>query len=272
MPNILHFGIGNFHRAHQAWYTQRANALGAEQWRITGVSLRSANIRDTLAPQAFAYTLTIKDAAGTEHLKIEVHDGILVGDEDQADIVAIIADAKTVVITVTVSEKGYHLDPTTGELDLTSPAIALELEVGKPTTTIGFIAYGLRARATAHGLPINIISCDNLPENGNKLQAAVQKFCANNGFALDGYLTTKVAFPNSMVDRIVPATTDALRTEVRASTGRDDAHPIATEAFSEWYLEEAVLHQSPDKRGVPLPVKMVSQLTQTWHSQVRSFC
>ena len=250
MPRILHFGVGNFHRAHQAWYTAQANRRSDQKWTITGVSLRSAGIRDRLAPRNFDYELVIKDAQGIECQTIDVIDNILVGAEDAEAIVRLIAEPETAVITLTVTEKGYHLDPASGALNLTDPAISGNLGSGEPKTIYGFLAEGLRRRSESGGAAIDIVSCDNLPENGSKLCGALSSYCAAAQVDLGDYLQHKVAFANTMVDRIVPATDDALREEVLALTGRQDAHPVSTEAFSEWYIEDVLHPPYPDWKSV----------------------
>lgn len=245
MPRILHFGIGNFHRAHQAWYTARANRLSAQDWRITGVSLRSQSIHDLLKSQGFRYTLAVKSFGGTEYEMISVHDDILVGGRDTDAIVAAIADPGTACVTVTITEKGYYLDPSTGELDLDDPQLHTELVNGEPQTIYGFLARGLHRRAEQGGPPINVISCDNLPANGRKLGRALKVYCAEKNIDIADFVSGKVVFANTMVDRIVPATTGTLRAEVLAETGRDDAHPVSTEAFSQWYVEDVLFEPLP---------------------------
>ncbi|MEO0402723.1 MAG: mannitol dehydrogenase family protein, partial [Pseudomonadota bacterium] len=208
MPRILHLGVGNFFRAHQADYTQ-----SCPDWRITGVSFRSGNMRDGLAAQNYAYTLLIKGAGGTQAKRITALDDMLVARENGQAVVTAIADPKVAVITLTVSEKGYHLD-TEGRLNLTDPEIAGDLG-GGPLTPVGALARGLAQRTA----PVTVLSCDNLPDNGPKLARAVADFAAAAGLVLPGGVT----FPASMVDRITPATTDAIRAEA------GDAMAVPTE-------------------------------------------
>ena len=147
MPRILHFGIGNFHRAHQAWYTKLANEKSEEDWRITGVSLRSSAIRDQLKPQNFAYTLVTKDSDRVISDWINVHDDVLVAQEDNAQIIDRIADPETTTITLTTTEKGYHLGDGNGELDKTSDAVIHDLAANEPQTVYGFLFEGLMKRS-----------------------------------------------------------------------------------------------------------------------------
>lgn len=245
MPCILHFGIGNFHRAHQAWYTAEANRVSGENWSITGVSLRSASIREQLEPQQFSYTLVTKGTVATDYQTISVHDDILVGAQHCEAIIDAVADPDTSCITLTVTEKGYSLDPSTGEIVLDDSVLQSELAGSAPQTIYAFLAKGLQRRAEQDGPPLNIISCDNLPDNGRKLEQAVAKYCEAAGIFITGFLSDRVAFANTMVDRIVPATTDALCAEVLAETGQRDALPVSTEAFTQWYVEDRLFDPYP---------------------------
>lgn len=232
MGHILHFGIGNFHRAHQAWYTQVAGG-----WTITGVSLRSAGIRDLLAPQGCDYTLVVRGQDRVEDMRVEVIDRVLVAPEEPEEVLAALADPAVKIVSMTVTEKGYHLDGD-GKLDLAAPDVAHDLDAELPRTLVGFLARGLALRWQAGDAPVTVMCCDNLTDNGDKLRASVAAFAAAAGLDLGDRLDRLATFPNAMVDRITPATTDALRAEVAARTGWDDAAPVSTEAFTEWVIED----------------------------------
>ncbi len=222
MNRIVHIGVGNFFRAHLADYTQRAGG-----WRITGVSLRSAAVRDGLAAQGFAYRLCVQ---GEGVRKIDVLDGVLVAPEDPEAVLAAMVDAD--VISVTVTEKGYHL-AADGALDLYDPVIAAELAGQGTRSVIGFLAHALVRRR----IPVTVLSCDNRLSNGDVLRRAVRRFADAAALSVDWSL---VSFPNAMVDRITPATTDALRLE------SGDAMAVPTEAFSEWVIEDRFAGPRPD--------------------------
>ncbi len=233
MKTILHLGVGNFHRAHQAAYTHAANALGGEIWRIIGVSLRSPGIRDALADQEFDYTLAIKDADGRAYEKITCISDILFAPEANEEVLSAIAIAD--LITLTITEKGYCLTGD-GRLDLQHAGIAHDL-AGGASTAIGLLARGLARRNSG----LAILSCDNLSANGTMLEGAVRDFATAANLPLpDG-----LEFPSTMVDRITPATTDQLRDEVLRETGFADAAPVETEEFTEWVIEE-FSHPRPD--------------------------
>lgn len=251
MKRILHLGPGNFFRAHQAWYTHHANDYGNEAWQITGVSLKSSTARDSLAPQNCDYTLVINSVADTDYQRISVIDRILVGPEDPQAVIDLIADPATAIVSLTVTEKGYHIDATTGHLNTSNPDIAAELSDGKPRTAIGFLTFGLQKRQQQNADPITIISCDNLSDNGATLKKLVQEFDQEASRSLTGWLgladwlKKSVTFPGTMVDRITPATTDALRQEVHQKAGWADASPVATELFSEWIIEDSFAAERP---------------------------
>lgn len=235
MSRIVHLGVGNFHRAHQAWYTHEANVRAGTAWRIVGVSLRRAEMRDALKPQSFAYTLVVRDCGGEAMHEVRVLDDILVVPEDPGAAVSAIAAPDVAVVTLTVTEKGYDLDGS-GRLRLAAPGIAADLAGRPPTTTIGLLAAGLARRAAA-GSPVTVLCCDNLPHNGAKLEAAIRAFADAAGLRMDAYLDRGVRFPSCMVDRITPHTDEALRAQVAAS-GFPGAAPVATEAFTEWVIED----------------------------------
>lgn len=237
MKTILHLGIGNFHRAHQAAYVQAANDLGREPWQIVGVSLRSSDVRDRLARQGFDYTLAIKDADGVIYEKIDCIKDVLFAPDEPDTVIRTIATAD--LVTLTITEKGYCLTPD-ATLDLQHPGIARDLE-GGAETAIGLLVRGLAQRDQ----PLAVLSCDNLNANGKTLAAAVRLFASTAELTLPHGLE----FPSSMVDRITPATTDTLRNEVQEATGVADEAPVETESFSDWVIER-FLHPRPDWEDV----------------------
>lgn len=243
MKSVLHFGVGNFHRAHQAWYT--AGAPG--DWTITGVSLRSPHLRDQLKKQAWRYTLAMKDRDSVRYESMSVVRDLLVAPERPEAVLAAVASPETSAITVTVTEKGYALDAE-GALDVAHPAIQHDLEHATPRSLIGYLARGLLQRAASGAPPVSVFSCDNLPANGELLKAAVERFVEIA--RLDVELERIAAFPSSMVDRITPATTPELVDECAAATGFHDQVPVETEAFSEWVIERNTLGDVPDWSAV----------------------
>lgn len=171
---VVHLGIGAFHRAHQAVVFDDALASGDLRWGVLGASLRSPGVRDQLNPQDGLYTLVVRDGAA-EHLRvIGAGRGVLVGPEDPAALVAAMAEADVHIVTLTVTEKGYRLDPATGDLLLEDPDVAADLaDISAPRTAPGFIVAALRGRKAAGVTPFTVISCDNLPHNGQRIRAGV---------------------------------------------------------------------------------------------------
>ncbi|MEL7345766.1 MAG: mannitol dehydrogenase family protein, partial [Pseudomonadota bacterium] len=172
MARLLHLGLGNFHRAHQAWYTAKAEG----DWKITGVVMRNRDLFEALRAGE-GYTLGIRATRGLGTQHIGVHDRLLLASQDTASVVAAFADPDLHAVTLTITEKGYCLDPTTGELNLNHPDIVADLS-GPPKAAIGLLAHGL-AQRMAKGLgPLTVISCDNLSGNGRKLGAAIAAFAS----------------------------------------------------------------------------------------------
>ena len=227
---ILHMGVGNFARAHLADYTQDAGG-----WTITGVSLRAPAVRDGLRAQGYDYGLAVQ---GQGIKPITVFEDVLVAPEDPGAVLDLIAEPQVHIITVTVTEKGYHLTAD-NRLDLEDPAIARDLAGKGPETVIGFLARGIAARKT----PVTVLSCDNRANNGDVLRDAVVAFAAEARLDMR---SAQARFPNSMVDRITPATSDALRAE----TG--DPMAVPTEPFREWVIEDHFAGPRPDWPDVVL--------------------
>jgi fructuronate reductase len=219
---IVHIGLGNFARAHLCDYTQDAGG-----WEITGVSLRSTTVRDGLAAQGYDYDLCIMGQAAK---RITCVRDVLVAPENPKAVLRALAEAD--LISITVTEKGYHLDAA-GALDLTDPLIGAEIAGGPPQTVIGFLAVGLARRAR----PVTVLCCDNRVENGSTLERAVHAFAETARVDIDW---DAVTFPNAMVDRITPATTD----DLRSASG--DPMAVPTEPFREWVIEDRFLGDRPD--------------------------
>ncbi|KAF1023520.1 MAG: Polyol:NADP oxidoreductase [Paracidovorax wautersii] len=242
---IVHLGVGAFQRAHLADVNEAAlHAGGALDWGIVGVSLRSPDTRDALAPQQGLYTLERREAGegGRTHRAQRVIGcllQVLVAPEDPAAVLARIAAPDTRIVSLTVTEKGYCHDPATGALQLDHPDIQHDLaQPEAPRGTLGFLVHGL-ARRRAHGLGgITLLSLDNLPANGHVLRGLVLAFAEQRDPALAHWIGTHCTFPCSMVDRIVPRTTDDDRTAIAQAIGLDDAWPVVGETFLDWVVED----------------------------------
>lgn len=235
---IVHLGVGAFHRAHQAVYTEEAVEAGGEDWRITGVSLRSADTRDALASQDWWYTVTERANGASQVRAISTLERVIVAPEDPQAVLDALAAPETHVVTLTVTEKGYHRVPATGRLDLDATDIRAELAGTGPRTIFGFLAAGLALRQDYGAGGLTLISCDNLPANGRLLGALLSEFVQVFDPELGPWLEAHVRCPDSMVDRIVPASTPKQCAEVAATLCMTDAGAIVTEPFRQWVIED----------------------------------
>ncbi|TKB32477.1 MAG: mannitol dehydrogenase family protein, partial [Mesorhizobium sp.] len=253
-PGIVHLGVGAFHRAHQAAYVDAVLADGDTGWGIIGVSLRSPDTRDALSPQDGLYTLAVRESAGEQLQIIGSIVSLLVAPEDPDAVLTALTDPRTRIVTLTITEKAY-LRAADGSLDETHPDIVHDLgNPGSPRTAHGFLAEALARRRAAGTPPFTVLCCDNLPANGATLHKLLLEFAklrdlrlARQGDAglarqddteLARHVANEVAFPSSMVDRIVPATTDSHRARIAGELGLEDAWPVMTEPFCQWVIED----------------------------------
>lgn len=224
---IVHLGIGAFHRAHQAVYTDDAMAAGDRDWAITAVSLRSPQVREQLAAQDGLYTVATRDAAGEQLRVIAAVREVLVAPHNPGAVAAALAAAATRVVTLTVTEKGYHRLPG-GGVD----GAAVEKAGG---TIYHYLAQAVRDRHAAGAGPMTLVSCDNMTDNGHVLRDGVAALL--DGAALD-WFEREWACPSTMVDRIVPATAADDLDRVAAQLGMRDEGAVVTEPFRQWVIED----------------------------------
>jgi fructuronate reductase len=232
---IVHLGIGAFHRAHQAWYTDAAMTAGDRDWAITGVSLRSAEVARQLNPQDGLYTVTERSADGWRTRLIGAVRQVHVAGQEPLSVITALAAPATRIVSLTVTEKGYAR-AADGGLD---PALA------GPGTIYPLLATALRLRHDG-GLPgLTLLSCDNLADNGRQLARLMGEYLDRHDPALLGWFGANCACPSTMVDRIVPTTTDADRSELAARIGLEDRGAVMTEPFSQWVIEDRFAGQRP---------------------------
>ncbi|NUW42055.1 mannitol dehydrogenase family protein [Nonomuraea rhodomycinica] len=240
---IVHFGVGGFHRAHQAMYLDRLmNAGRAHDWAICGVGVLpgDARMRDALTAQDGLYTLVLKHPDGTREARVigSIIDYLFAPDDPEA-VIEKMAGPAVRVVSLTVTEGGYNFHPVTGEFDRDNPAIRADAAPGAvPATVFGLVTEALRRRRERGVPPFTIMSCDNIQGNGDVARRTFTAFARLRDPALADWMEDEVAFPNSMVDRITPVTTDEDREAVARLFGVRDAWPVVCEPFTQWALED----------------------------------
>lgn len=244
---IVHLGLGAFHRAHQAAFTHEAAELtGDTSWGITGVTQRSNTVADQLVPQDGLFTLLEKGVDIERSTVIGSIVEVLNASEDSAAVVAAIGDPRVRIVTLTVTEKGYRFDPATGRLRLDDERVAADLAGGDPRTVVGQLVAGLVIRQRSDS-PLTVLCCDNLPHNGRQLEALVAEFVAAQKLdgAVGDWISTQVSFPSTMVDRIVPTTTDEDRAALEHISGLRDDAAVVCEPFRQWVIEDRFVTPRP---------------------------
>ncbi|SAK44706.1 mannitol dehydrogenase [Caballeronia hypogeia] len=237
---IVHLGIGNFHRAHEALYTEEAMLVQTGDWGICGVTLQGdVSKRDALMAQGGLYSVVERGPDGVRVTVVRSLREVLAMPFDRARLFELLADERVRIVSLTVTEKGYCRDPQTGDADFTHPGVAHDLaHPDEPGTVPGILCAGLKARRDAGQPPFTVLSCDNLSHNGDALRQAVCSFARRLDPALAAWIETHVAFPSTMVDRIVPATTDADREAAQSALGVRDEVPVPCEPFRQWVIED----------------------------------
>jgi len=254
-PGIVHLGIGAFHRAHQAFYTEAVLNQFGGNWGIIGSSLRSASVRDQLVPQDCLYTLVERSGDGEKLQLIGAVLDTLVGPENPAALVAQMAASNIKIVSLTITEKGYCHDPASGNLNLSHPDIIHDLEhLDAPVSAIGFLVAALKQRFDNQQKAFTLLSCDNLPNNGEVLEKVVTQFAAKISPEFSAWIKTNATFPCTMIDRIVPATTEEDRRDIEARLGVRDEGMVVCEPFTQWVVEDKFADGRPewDKVGVLL--------------------
>ncbi len=254
---IVHIGVGNFHRAHEEFYTnQLLKDPTQQQWGICGVALLPGDehLYKALQEQDHIYTLTVCGRDGKDEVH---HIGSLVeliwGVEKPEAVIHKIADKEIKIITLTITEGGYNIDKASGLFMLDNPSVKEDItHPHSPKTVFGFVAEGLRKRKETGNGAITILSCDNLQHNGNTAKKAFTSFIRAQDPELAEWVAKNVTFPNSMVDRITPATTPADIERLNRKNGTDDKAPVYCEDFVQWVIEDNFIARRPawEKVGV----------------------
>ncbi|MEX1296924.1 MAG: mannitol dehydrogenase family protein [Candidatus Limnocylindrales bacterium] len=241
---IVHIGVGGFHRAHQAVYLDDVCRAGVNEWSITGAGVLAADARmaESLAAQDHLYTLITRDERGTDARVIGSITGYVLSAGDLEPLVARLADAATRIVSMTITEGGYPVDESSGEF---APPSAGEL----PPTFVS-LARAFQARRDAGHAGLTVQSCDNVMGNGDVTKVATLGVCALVEPGLEAWVADHVTFPNSMVDRITPQTSDADRAFLSQEYGLVDRWPVVAETFIQWVIEDDFVAGRPPYEDV----------------------
>ncbi len=236
---IVHLGLGAFHRAHQAVLTQEAMRSEPGPWGICAVAQRNARLVDALVEQDHLYTATERDARNDRLRVVGSVREVLLAVAQPDRLATVLSEPGTRVVTLTVTESGYRHDPTTGRLRVEDPDVAADLAGGPPRTPVGQLVGGLRRRRDRGHPGLTVVSCDNLPDNGRLVGRLVREFCARRGdHVLVDWIDEHVRFPSSVVDQIVPATTDADLARAAEALGLEDRAAVVGEPHRRWVVED----------------------------------
>ena len=245
-PAVVHLSVGSFHRSHQAVYFERLAEYGSTAWGLTGVGLRRRGMYEAMAAQDGLYTVVERDAGVDRPRVVGVMTRYVHAPDDPRRVVAALADARTRLVTLTVTGAAYHVDPATGAFDGGAAELVADLaDPAHPRSALGLLVEALDVRRRAGRAPLTVLSCDNLPANGAVVRHAVVSFARLRDRRLAAWIDEHVGFPNSMVDRITPQTTDADRERLAREFGVADRWPVMTEPFSDWVIEDAFLGPRP---------------------------
>lgn len=263
---IIHLGLGAFFRAHGAVYISEALAKSGGDWGITGVSLRSSDVRDRLQPQENVYSAVEVSADGLRHRIVEAVTHVLVAPEDPEAVLASMADPGVKIVSLTVTEKGYCRG--VEGVDLSHPDIQHDLTHELPRSAPGFIVRALQRRRDLGLRPFTVMSLDNLPANGATTAAVVCGVAERIDPELAAWIKAECRFPSTMVDRIVPATTPDLIARLERETGAVDPAAVFHEPFRQWVIEDDFVDGvRPDLGGVG--AQMVQDVAPFEHMKLR---
>ncbi|MFN3526988.1 MAG: mannitol dehydrogenase family protein [Paracoccus sp. (in: a-proteobacteria)] len=265
---IVHLGLGAFFRAHGAIYVSEAMAASGGDWGIIGVSLQSPGTRDRLKPQGWAYTALELGPDGETAQVVTVLRDVLVAPENPQAVLDAMAAPSVRIVSLTVTEKGYCHEPSTGRLNADHPDIVHDLANPLPKSAPGFLVRALDLRRKAGIAPFTVLCCDNLPENGHVVRGVVLDLARLIDPALADWIEAEGAFPSTMVDRIVPATTPADLDRLEAMAGARDEAPVMHEPFRQWVVEDSFVNgDRPDLGAVG--VQLVTDVTPFEHMKLR---
>ena len=273
-PGILHFGVGNFFRAHEAYYVEKVLGLpGQHQWGIVGVGLtsgeRSKKKADDFTAQNCLFSLTETAPSGESKRSVigALRDYILAPEKPDA-VLNLLSDPGIKIVSMTITEGGYNINEHTGEFDLENDAVQRDLANPEaPSTIFGYVVEGLRRRRDAGNRAFTIMSCDNLRHNGNVARKAFIGFARARDPELASWIEANATFPNAMVDRITPTVSPPIAERLNRESGLDDLLPLVAEDFTQWVIEDEFADGRPafEKVGV----QMVEDVTDYEFMKIR---
>lgn len=265
---MAHIGVGAFHRCHQAEYTDDLLASRFDRWGVVGINIRPPLLARTLGRQDGLYTRLCRQ---DDRVEARVIGSIVSVVDSQASAVPalnVLASSQIDVVTMTVTEKGYCHRPASGELDLEREEVVGDIaDPEAPRSLPGLVLRALELRMLSHGSPLTLISCDNIPSNGEILKRVVMDLAARRGERLAGWIEANAAFPSTMVDRIAPAVTDADIAAVESSYGYVDEAVVVGEPFRQWVLEDCFAGRRPAWETVG--ATLVNDVTAFEHLKMR---
>lgn len=264
-PGVVHLGIGAFFRSHGALVIEDAGG----DWGITGVSLRSPDIRNRLAPQDYVYTAVEMAPDGERGRLVEVLNDVIFAPGEPKALIAKMAHPSTRIVSLTVTEKGYCHIPSTGVLDHDHPDIQHDLTHEIPRSAVGFIVRALNARRAAGLHPFTVLSCDNLPGNGQVARNVVTGLAERIDQALADWIAEEGCFPSTMVDRIVPATTEDNIAALAMGSGKMDQAPVFHEPFLQWVIEDRFVDGARPAFETVAGVQMVGDVAPFERMKIR---
>lgn len=277
-PAVVHIGVGGFHRAHQLVYFDDLAQRGiSTDWGVVGVGMRSASMRDALAPQDYLFTVVEKGPRGETGRVVGVMGKYVFAPENPDELLDTLSAPSTRLVTLTVTATGYPVDLATGEFDARATDVLADLQhPHRPSSVFGYLVEALDRRRRSGGAPFTVLSCDNLQHNGAAARTAVMAFATRRDPELAAWIAERVSFPSSMVDRITPETSPQERDAIADRLGVDDRWPVITEPFSQWIIEDDFCNGRPplDQVGVQFvddvqPYKLIkTRLLNASHSAV----
>ena len=267
-PGIAHFGVGAFHRAHQAEYTDDLLEKDFDRWGLIGINIRLPLLADTLGGQHGLYTRLIRQNDEVEARVIGSIVRVVDSQDNAAPALDVLAAPEIEMVTMTVTEKGYCHIPSSGALDLDHPDIVRDLANPEtPRSVPGILARALELRMASHSRPVTLLSCDNIPTNGTILGNVVRTFAERRGNKLADWIAANVAFPSAMVDRIAPATTAADTDTIEKRLGYHDGAVVVGERFRQWVIEQKFAGRVP--RWDRVGATFVDDVTPFEHLKMR---